>query len=236
MKIIAAVFLPLFFLSIRPAAATEAVHISANVKADVFINGKKVGTTPLLLPQGGKTEIVLFKSGYEPATILHTATRKEGIMTSTSGDPPREEFLMADDRFGMGVWCSGRDSVNFQTSYETCVIVGSSTYFPTAFASVMPSEATRFALPYRAEEYAPQQIYVYMIKSKDGETNTNDWALRRFVISNFGDFVIGRESHFLTTVSRMTDLTNEQIKEIIVANPTPDAAANAIAERAGGKK
>lgn len=34
----------------------------------------------------------------------------------------------------------------------------------------------------------------------------------------------------------MTDLTGEQIKEIIVANPTPDAAANAIAERAGGKK
>ena len=60
--------------------------------------------------------------------------------------------------------------------------------------------------------------------------------MRRFVVSNFGDFVIGRTSHFLTTVSRMTDLTGEQIKEIIVANPTPDAAANAIAERAGGKK
>ncbi|HAW33954.1 MAG TPA: hypothetical protein DCX19_04915 [Alphaproteobacteria bacterium] len=237
MKIVATVFLLCFLFPIRLTAATI-LHVGANVEADVFVNGRLCGRTPLFLTQDGDMEIVLIKSGYRPATILHRRIRKKRIMSATSGDPPRKEFLLADERFGMGIWCGERPGggpYDFGTSYGTCVTLGSSSY-PTAFAAVAPSETTRFALPYRATEYAPQQIYVYMTKSETGETSAQDWLLRRFIVGNFGNFVMGEEARFLATVSRMTGLTEGQIKKIVIANPTPDAAANAIAERAGEKK
>ena len=213
-------------------AAAESLYISANVQADVFADEKFVGKTPLLLSAGGR-DIVLRKPGYRNAAVVPRGSEEKRIMSTTFGDPPRDKFLLADRKLPTGLCHRNQFDPFSMTSYEPCLISSSPT---NAALSVMtlPSQVTRFSLPYRATYYAPQQVYVYMIR-ENGQGDDDDWMLRRYVVNNFGEFVTNR-GPFLVSVSQMTGLPKDKIADIVIAHPEPAAAANAIAEQARRKR
>lgn len=213
-------------------AAAKSLYISANVQADVFADEKFVGKTPLLLSARGR-EIVLRKPGYRNAAVVPRESEEKRIMSTTFGDPPRDEFLLAGRKLPTGLCHRNQFDPFSMTSYEPCLISSSPT---NAALSVMalPSQVTRFSLPYRATYYAPQQVYVYMIR-ENGQSDDDDWMLRRYVVNNFGEFVTNR-GPFLVSVSQMTGLPKDKIADIVIAHPEPAAAANAIAEQARRKR
>mgnify|MGYP002515611159 FL=1 len=224
--------LSLLFLLFPFCAQAEDFHISANVDADIYLDGRYCGKTPRVVDLSGVDAITLKHEYFETAEISRkraVETRRK-LMSTTSGDAPRNSFLLAEKtersneksedeprqytarniRKGWGwiLWMLPLESV----------VYASHTVF------VLPSQASRYTVPYVAEEYEPNQLYVYMFPKQRTERDERLWQVSRFVLKNFKS----DRAEFVDALHKMTGLSTERLTEILTANPTPDAAAGSV--------
>lgn len=216
-------------------------HISANVEADVYLDGRYCGKTPITVDLSGADVITLKREHFETAEInRETAieTRRK-IMSTTSGDAPRDRFLFAvkstpepvsepqDEprRYIARNIRKNWGGILWALPLETVVLASYS-------AVVLPSETSRYTVPYMLEEYEPNQLYVYLFPAQRTENDERLWKISRFVVSGFKS----ERAEFLEALQKMTGLSAQVLSEILSENPTPDAAAGAVVRKLVGQK
>ena len=224
------------FLLIPFVADAADFHISANVEADVYLDGRYCGKTPITVDLSGADEITLKHGHFETAEInrLSAVETRRKIMSTTSGDAPRDRFLFAvkstpepisepEDEARQYIARNIRKNwggILWALPLETVVLASYS-------AVILPSEASRYAVPYIVEEYEPNQLYVYMFPAQRTEKDERLWKISRFIVMNFKS----ERAEFLEALQQMTGLSARALTEILSENPTPDAAAGAVVRR-----
>lgn len=214
-------------------------HISANVDADIYLDGRLYGKTPMTVDLSGVDTITLKHEHFETVEIARAAAVEthRKIMSTTSGDAPRDTFLWAE-KIEWGKYGEKEKSETtedeprqyiardirhgwgwFLWLYPLSTVVN-----VTYLAFLLPSHVSRYTVPYVVEEYEPNQLYVFMFPKQRTEHDERLWQVSRFVLKNFKS----DRAEFLTALHKMTGLSEKRLTEILAANPTPDSAAGAV--------
>lgn len=195
------------------------VHIASNIPAAIYIDGHLRGATPMTVDMEDGEKIVLKANGYQPARAEIKATDKTThILSTVSSDKPKAEFLLANGKFGIE---------GLEEGLKSPCSPFTTTSYPVYLATDIPSEATRILMPYKVEEYAPQQIFVTLEKHIPAPQEEQAAKIRRFVLHAFDP----KSTEFLAALTEMTQLSAGDLTVLFVANPTSDAAAVAVVEK-----
>ncbi|HBO59595.1 MAG TPA: hypothetical protein DD624_06790 [Alphaproteobacteria bacterium] len=193
------------------------VHIASNVPAAIYVDGRLRGATPMTIDVEDGKKIVLKANGYQPAAAEIKKTNKTTrILSTVSTDKPKAEFLLANGKFGVEGFSDNMNEIAF-----------TATSYPVYLVTDLPSEATRVLMPYRVEEYAPQQVFVTLQKRIPNPQEKQAAEIRRFILHAFAP----KTAEFTAVLVEMTQLPAGDLTEILAANPTPDAAAAAVVEK-----
>ena len=229
------VFLVLFALSACVTQDgkknTTAVYVSSNVPADIYVNNNDYssGQTPRLIKKHGSSLTLTFKAAeYIPASITiyqGEQSTKKSIMSTTSGDPPVERFLLANGDFDFFPVGCAADNPFMSTLIWTCIPIMIT--LPTFLASGTSSELIRPTVPYIVEEYEPAQFHVYMFKENRSDAEEKLWQISSFVLRNFSSNTM-KKDEFIDALVKMTGLSDKQLRKILSQTASPDKAANAV--------
>lgn len=188
------------------------LYIASNVPAAVYVDGHIRGATPVTLDLADGEKIVLKANGYLPVSLnVETTERKSRVASTVSSDKPKAEFLLANGGFG---------TEGFHAGYGAFT----STSYPVYLATDLPSEATRVLMPYRIEEYAPQQVFATLQKRVLSPKEEQAAKIRRFILHAFNP----KSVEFTAALAEMTQLSAGDLTALFVAYPTPDSAAVAV--------
>ena len=195
-------------------AAAESLYLASNVAADVYVNGEKTGKTPMQVEYNGE-EIALKKDGYNTAVLT-----KSHLMRGRSGG----DVSGLDESMTESVKMSGAIAVAAVTVETTAGVVG---YLVGGVAGLVVGLAVP---PVYVEYFADNHHFITLFPENATLQETmyamKQTQVRHLVLTGFDRQF---QSEYITALSVQARLPESTVKRLLRENPTPDAAANAIA-------
>ncbi len=193
-------------------AAAESLYLASNVAADVYVDGKKAGKTPMRLEYGGE-EITLKKDGYNTAVLTKPLLMKgrsggccyDGVGASSSAASAYTIIVAATVETVAGV-------IGYVIGGVAGMVVGLAV--PPAYAGYFADNHSFITL---FPENATQQETLYALKQME---------VRHFVLTGFDQQF---QPEYIKALSIQAQLSENTVKRLLRENPTPDGAANAVA-------
>lgn len=217
----------------------QEIEISANVKAEVYYNGQKVGLTPVVdgnLCTDEERTFILKKEGMKDVALTvrqNTSEKEKRWITSAYGrDFWWSSFGSVAGTVYLGVsapltttmpcWTEScrRRFNDFFIKEEANLIWLSTVFFVKDLA------------PQYYWQYAPAQYYVEMVPEEEKPLSVRQVRLlqsKKFLLSNFAQIQSGN-AEYIETLSLLSFLPAETIKENIRTAVTPSQAAEKLSE------
>jgi len=192
-------------------AAAESLYLASNVDADVYVNGEKTGKTPMQVEYNGE-EITLKKDGYNTAVLTKPLLKGrnggccyDGVANSSSAASAYTIIVAATVETVAGI-------VGYVIGGVAGMVVGLAV--PTVYAEYFADNHSFITL---FPENATRQETLDALKQME---------VRHFVLTGFNQQF---QPEFINALSIQARLPENTVKRLLRENPTPDAAANAVA-------
>ena len=192
-------------------AAAESLYLASNVAADVYVDGKKAGKTPMQLEYSGE-EIALKKDGYNTAVLT-----KPYLMQGRSAGGSSIDTGITDESASWVSW--GAVAVETTAGVAGYVIGGVAGLI--AGLAIPPAVMELYADNHHFitlfPENATQQETLYALKQMEA---------RHLVLAGFDRQF---QPEYIKALSIQAQLSENTVKRLLRENQTPDGAANAVA-------
>ena len=217
----------------------QKIEISANVKAEVYYNGQKVGLTPVIdgnLCTDEERTFILKKEGMKDVALTvrqDTSEKEKRWVTSAYGaDFAWSSLGSVAGTIYLGVsapltttmpcWTEScrRRFKNFFIKEESNLIWLSTVFF------------VKDLVPQYYWQYAPAQYYVEMVPEKEKPLSIRQVRLlqsKKFLLSNIAQIQSGN-TEYIETLSLLSFLPAETIKDTIQTAKTPSQAVDKLSK------
>ena len=196
-------------------AGAESLYLASNVDADVYVNGEKTGKTPMRLEYNDE-EIALKKDGYNTAVLT-----KPYLAKGRNGGGSSIDTGITDETAGL-VSC-GVVAVE-----ATAGAIG---YAVGGVVGLTVGLAVPFTIPPVLDKvYADNHHFITLFPENATKQETmyalKQTEVRHLVLAGFNQQF---QPEYITALSIQARLPENTVKRLLRENPTPDAAANAVA-------
>lgn len=216
----------------------QKIEISANVEAEVYYNGKKVGLTPItdgaLCAEEERT-FILKKEGMKDVALTvrqGTAEKEKRWTTSAYG----RDFMWFSVGSVAGTVLLAASPLTTTTPCRTEICRRRLDAFPVRQEGRLIWLSTFFfvkdLVPQYYWQYAPAQYYVEMVPENERPLSIRQVRLlqsKKFLLDNFAQIQNGH-TEYIETLSVLSFVPAETIKEKVAAAKTPALAAEKLSK------